>query len=285
MQSRAAPTDTAIVGRARSAIVAIVAVAWVATLPAAWPKDAAAVPLTDRAGADAPGHGQSLAAAGLRPSQTEAPTAGAPTAETPAPSPHLLVRIERPIQITARPGAGPVVGRMPDGSRFYDRPIVAWVLEVSADGRFGRVPVPYANRPATGWIPLRGLETRSTRIEVIADLSERWIAVLRGGDVVLRAPAAVGARVSATPVGRYFVTDRVAFPGGGVLGTFAFGISGIQTRLPAGWTGGDQLAIHGTDRPGTIGTASTAGCLRVSERVLHRLRPLLRQGTPVTIAA
>jgi L,D-transpeptidase-like protein len=75
----------------------------------------------------------------------------------------------------------------------------------------------------------------------------------------------------------------VAFPRGGALGTFAFGISGIQTDLPAGWDGGDQLAIHGTDDPGSIGTSASAGCLRVSERVLDRLRPLLQPGTPVVI--
>jgi lipoprotein-anchoring transpeptidase ErfK/SrfK len=130
---------------------------------------------------------------------------------------------------------------------------------------------------------LRGLETATTRISVVADLSEHRIAVRRGSDVLFRAPSATGAPESPTPVGRYFVTDRVPFPGGGPLGTFAFGISGIQPSLPAGWSGGDQLAIHGTDAPATIGTSASAGCLRVSERVLRRLRPLLRPGTPVVV--
>jgi lipoprotein-anchoring transpeptidase ErfK/SrfK len=67
------------------------------------------------------------------------------------------------------------------------------------------------------------------------------------------------------------------------LGSFAFGISGIQPRLPAGWNGGDQLAIHGTNAPWTIGTSASAGCIRVSEAALDRLLPLLLQGTPVLI--
>jgi lipoprotein-anchoring transpeptidase ErfK/SrfK len=292
VQSAAPATDIGTVGRARSAIVALVAVAWVGTLPAVSPHDAGAVTLRAQArtvGA-APALDTDAATAGAGPAEAPAPEGQAPETPVVEPAPptdprHLLVGMVRSVPITARPGAGPVVGTMPEGSRFYDRPIVAWVLEVSEDGRFGRVPVPYASRAATGWIRLRGLELRSTRVEVVADLSERRIEVLRAGDVVLRAPAAVGARRSPTPVGRYFVTDRVAFPGGGVLGTFAFGISGIQTRLPAGWTGGDQLAIHGTNAPATIGTASSAGCLRVSERVLDRLRPLLRLGTPVRVVA
>ena len=201
----------------------------------------------------------------------------------PDPVGHTLVRITHTIRITARPGGGRGVGTMPAGSRFYDQPIIAWVLDISDGGRYGLVPVPYAGRQVFGWISLRSLELETTRIEVVADLSEHVIEVRRGGDLLFRAPAATGARVSPTPIGRYFVTDRVAFPGGGSFGSFAFGISGIQTHLPPGWTGGDQLAIHGTSAPGTIGTSASAGCLRVSERMLDRLRPLLRLGTPVTI--
>jgi lipoprotein-anchoring transpeptidase ErfK/SrfK len=84
-------------------------------------------------------------------------------------------------------------------------------------------------------------------------------------------------------VGEYFVTDRVPFSAGGYLGSFAFGISGIQPRLPAGWSGGNQLAIHGTNNPSSIGRSVSAGCVRVSESTLDLLRPLLVYGTPVVV--
>lgn len=195
----------------------------------------------------------------------------------------LLVEVEAAMPITARPGGGRVVGTMPAGSRFYGEPTVAWVRDVSDDGRFGLVDVPYVAGRVAGWIRLRGLGSSWTRISVVADLSEHRIEVLRGDVVLFRAPVATGAAVSPTPPGRYFVTDRVPFPGGGALGTFAFGISGIQPNLPPGWSGGDQLAIHGTNAPSTIGTSASAGCLRASERVLDRLLPLLRLGTPVIV--
>jgi lipoprotein-anchoring transpeptidase ErfK/SrfK len=81
------------------------------------------------------------------------------------------------------------------------------------------------------------------------------------------------------------VTDRVPFSAGSALGSFAFGISGIQPHLPAGWSGGNQLAIHGTNEPWSIGTSASAGCVRVSESALQRFEPLLRLGTPVVIHA
>ncbi len=194
------------------------------------------------------------------------------------------MRIERSLAIHARPGGGPVVGTMPAGSRYYGTPTVAWVLRTTEDGRFGLVQVPYAEHRATGWIPLRGLRAARTSVAVRVDLSRHLLIVERRGEVVLRTAAATGAPTSPTPPGRYFVTDRVPFPPGHVYGTFAFGISGIQPRLPAGWSGGDQLAIHGTNEPWTIGRSVSAGCLRVSEAALAKLRPLLRLGTPVVVA-
>lgn len=196
---------------------------------------------------------------------------------------HLLVHVERAMAITARPGAGRTIGTMPAGSRYYDIPTVAWVRDVSRDGRYGLVGVPYVGYRATGWIRLRGLDRSHTRVSVEADLSEHSITVRRGDDVLFRTGAATGAPSSPTPIGRYFVTDRVPFPNGGMLGTFAFGISGIQPNLPPGWGGGDQLAIHGTNDATSIGRSASAGCLRVSEGTLARLRRVLRLGTPVVI--
>jgi hypothetical protein len=195
----------------------------------------------------------------------------------------LLVRMERAMRVTSGPGGGTVVGVVPAYSPYYGFPTRAWVLRVSADGRFGLIPVPYAGEAVTGWLRLRGLRTSMTRISVHADLSAHRLYVRRGDRVLFSAPAATGAASTPTPVGRYVVSDRVAFTAGSVYGTFAFGLSGIQPQLPSGWTGGNQLAIHGTNDPSSIGRSASYGCLRVSERVLNRLRPLLRLGTPVVV--
>jgi len=195
----------------------------------------------------------------------------------------LLVRVPHAMAVRAHPsGSANVVGTMPSGSKYYDVPITAWVEEVSPDGRWGRVEIPYVWPRRHGWIPLRGLARRTTAVEVHADLSERRITVTKFGRVLFGMPAAIGSAGSPTPPGEYFVTDRISFSGG-YLGTFAFGISGIQPRLPPGWSGGNQLAIHGTNAPSSIGTPASAGCLRVSERSLDRLKPLLRLGTPVIV--
>jgi lipoprotein-anchoring transpeptidase ErfK/SrfK len=177
------------------------------------------------------------------------------------------------------------VGVVPSGSKYYGIPIVAWVEQVSADGRWGLVELPYAWPRREGWIRLQGLARDTTRVRVVVDLSQHMVSVRKFGRVLFRAPGATGAPYSPTPVGEYFVTDRVPFSAGSALGSFAFGISGIQPHLPAGWSGGNQLAIHGTNNPLSIGRSVSAGCVRVSESTLDRLLPLLRYGTPVIVRA
>lgn len=211
-------------------------------------------------------------------------TPDAPIAPRPAePTGNLLVRVAHAMTARANPSPdAQAVGSIPSGSKYYDVALTAWVEEVSPDGRWGRVEIPYVWPRRHGWIALRGLARRTTGVEVQIDLSEHRITVSKAGRRLLGMPAATGAAVSPTPPGEYFVTDRIAFSGGS-LGTFAFGISGIQPKLPPGWSGGNQLAIHGTSDPSSIGRSASAGCLRVSERTLDRLKPLLQLGTPVIV--
>ena len=198
--------------------------------------------------------------------------------------PHVLVHVPRPLAARARPsGTARVVGRVVTSSKYYHVPMVVWAERISRDGRWGLVELPYVWPRREGWIKLPGLRRSTTSVEVRIDLSRHRVTVFRRSEPVFGFRAAIGAPVSPTPPGEYVVTDRIPFARGGYLGSFAFGISGIQPNLPPGWSGGNQLAIHGTNAPSSIGRSVSAGCVRVSEAALARLKPLLRLGTPVLI--
>jgi hypothetical protein len=178
---------------------------------------------------------------------------------------------------------GPVVerldGRTPLGSSTW-----LWVLDRSGDGTWGRVVLPVRPNGTTGWIRLNPRRLQHTSTWVIGNLGHRRVTLMHGASPVTSWPAAIGSPESPTPTGRFSVTDRV--PTGnpdGPFGWYAFGLSGHQPNLPAGWSGGDQLAIHGTSVPSSIGLAASAGCLRVSASALRHLRPRLDLGTPVMI--
>lgn len=179
--------------------------------------------------------------------------------------------------------SSPKAGIVAASSKYYHVPITLWVEDTSANGDWGRVQLPYVYPRIFGWIALHGLKRQTTGVVVSVDLSEHTVRVYQHGKLRYRVAAATGSAWSPTPPGDYVVTDRVPFGSGSALGSFAFGISGIQPRLPAGWSGGNQLAIHGTNDPSSIGRSVSAGCVRVSEWSLAHFEPLLRLGTPVLI--
>lgn len=202
-------------------------------------------------------------------------------------APHRTARITAATPIRATPG-GRVLGELPASSIYLRQQVTAWVQAVTPDGAWGRVTIPW-RKPVgrAGWIALDGATVRSTTTLLVSDLSDRRLRVYRGCDELFSVPTAIGRPGSPSPKGRFWVSDRIAVPAvqQGSFGTYAFGLSTVQPNLPAGWTGGDQMAIHGTGSPGSIGEAASAGCLRVDERALARLKPLLRIGTPVVIQA
>src|SRR5581483_8413196 len=134
---------------------------------------------------------------------------------------------------------------------------------------WAKVVLPWHPNGSTGWIRLSGVPIVRSPYWVRADVSARRVVLMSGRHPMASFPAAVGASSSPTPTGRFSVTDLVATGDpGGPFGWYAFGLSGHQPNLPPGWSGGDQLAIHGTNDPASIGTPASAGCLRVSSHAL-----------------
>ncbi len=211
-------------------------------------------------------------------------TSGADRAAAPVPTVSTVAVIPRDLSIRSQPGGGTRIGTLPARSRYLGSATWAWIQQTSSDGRYGLVTVPWSRSRRAGWVDLDGIETYTTGAFVRISLRERRLRAWDGGKLVVDAPTAIGASASPTPPGRYWVTDRSEVPRSQpYFGGYAFGMSGIQTRLPAGWRGKDQLAIHGTNSPSTIGTPSSAGCLRVSESTLRKLKPLLLLGSPVVV--
>ncbi len=138
----------------------------------------------------------------------------------------------------------------------------------------------------SAWLAAESARVRSTRLSVQVDLSERRLTVLRGTEVVRQATVAIGAAASPTPTGTFSITDKLdtsRYPRFRVgYGCCVLALSGHQTRLPLGWTGGDRLAIHGGSG---LGSAVSAGCLHADDRLLRALMRTLPLGTLVRIAA
>ena len=134
-----------------------------------------------------------------------------------------------------------------------------------------------------GWVKAHGgaLAFGRVRLELEADLSRQLLRVWSHGRVVHRIRVGIGRPGSATPMGRFSITDKM--PGswlGSGYGCCLLALSGNQPNPPPGWTGGARLAIHG----GGYGAVS-AGCLHASTADLRYLMRVVRLGTPIVIHA
>ena len=184
--------------------------------------------------------------------------------------------------VRAHPGGrvlGTIADTTPLGSHSW-----AWAFTTTRDHAWAKVGLTWQPNGRTGWIRLGHRARIHTAYWVDADLSRRTLSLMRGRHRLVVFRAGIGAPASPTPTGHFYVTDRVATGDpSGPFGWFAFGLSGHQPNLPPGWSGGNQLAIHGTNAPSTIGAAASAGCLHVTSAALATLKRHLRLGSPVVI--
>jgi L,D-transpeptidase catalytic domain len=203
-------------------------------------------------------------------------------AESSAPRPHEIAVVRGAVALSDRPrGRATVrVGRNTE----FGSPRVLGVAARRGDW-LGVVATERPNN-RLAWVRRgsRGLKLRRTGWSLHADLSARTLTLRRDGRRVRRMTVAIGRPGSETPTGRFAVTDKIAGTNyGPYYGCCILALSGKQPNTPPGWTGGNRLAIHGTDSPSTIGAAASAGCLRAADEDLRPLMTMVPLGTPVFI--
>lgn len=147
------------------------------------------------------------------------------------------------------------------------------------------VYLPERPNSSTGWIKAADVVvSKPLEYQVKVSLEERKLWLLKNGAVEFEVPAAIGTDENPTPTGTFYYTDPLDLKTqpGTAYGVFAIGLSGHSNTL-SDFAGGDgQIAVHGTNDPGTIGTPVSHGCVRVNNDIIMKLA-LLPLGTPVVI--
>jgi L,D-transpeptidase catalytic domain len=195
---------------------------------------------------------------------------------------HLLARVHGPVQVLARP-AGSALATLGARTMFGSARVLS---VVGRDGRWLHVATADLPSGRDGWIDAgaSGVTLGSTRISIMIRLGARTLELRRDSRLVRRFTVGVGAPSSPTPTGRFAVTDKLRGAAySPVYGCCILALSARQTHLPAGWTGCDRIAIHGTNAPATIGRALSTGCVHADDAALRYLMARVPLGTPVTI--
>jgi hypothetical protein len=205
-------------------------------------------------------------------------------APTPRPA-HVIAQVRNGsvVALHSRP-FGPVLARVGSQTRFGSHRALSVVTK--RNGRWLAVTEAGVGGNRAVWVDARagGLRYSQTPLELDVDLSRRTLSLRRGGAVVRRVSVGIGRLDSPTPTGRFAVTDKLR--GGdfsAAYGCCILALSAVQPHLPAGWTGGNRVAIHGTLSPTDFGRAVSAGCLHARDTDLRYLMRIVPLGTPVVI--
>jgi lipoprotein-anchoring transpeptidase ErfK/SrfK len=192
---------------------------------------------------------------------------------------------QRPVRAYRRPGRAPF-------ARFGLKNVngVATVFGVVGEvvGRSCRptwyhVQLPMRPNGVTGYVRAASVWVTKVRTRIEVDVSARRLTFFRSGRPVVRAPIAVGAAATPTPIGRFYVNQKlIPYDTSGPFGPGAIGISAFSNVL-TGWTQGGPVAIHGTNEPSLIGRPISNGCIRLPNPVLRRLFRATPTGTPVVV--
>jgi hypothetical protein len=195
---------------------------------------------------------------------------------------YATAHILRRTTLRATPG-GRVVARIGPFTEFGSERVLA------VTGRRGgwlRVIASERKNRQRAWIRAAAARLGATDIWIKVDRSARRLTLRRGDKVLRRFPIAVGRPGNETPLGRFAVTDRLRTGrADSPYGCCALALSGHQTKLVAGWPGGDRLAIHGTPNEETVGTQASLGCMRAYTRDIKALMRKVPLGAPVFVRA
>ncbi|MGA7227831.1 MAG: L,D-transpeptidase family protein [Acidimicrobiia bacterium] len=263
-----------------------------------------------------------LAACGLAPSPDAGPTTppapmsttpvGPPSTTTPlAPIAAVADSRPRPVETALATRATPDLDALPDGATLVARAngslqvyaiaggtrptrtlgpetilgteTVVDVVDGPRDG-WARVMLPGRPNGSRGWVRAEDVTFYTVPGRLVIDLSDRELTYYEGDQALLETPVAVGTDRNPTPIGAFFVTDKVTLEDpGGPWGPAALGLSARSDTITE-YNGGDGIiGIHGTSRPGSIGRAASLGCVRLPNDVITVLHEIVPLGTPVEI--
>ncbi|MBF7083119.1 L,D-transpeptidase family protein [Desulfallas sp. Bu1-1] len=109
-------------------------------------------------------------------------------------------------------------------------------------------------------------------VSILIDTSRRVLTVMSDGEPYKQYPVAVGKHETPTPIGNFKVLHRAMNWGTG------FGTRWIGLTVPWGIYG-----IHGTNKPYSIGSYASHGCIRMNNRHVEEIYPWAKPGTKVII--
>ncbi|MDQ3672041.1 MAG: L,D-transpeptidase [Actinomycetota bacterium] len=242
-------------------------------------------PVVEDGGVDLPPIPAGSEDVSAKPSRVEAQAASGPHRLSNPNGISRYMSVEQPVAARGTPSfSGKVVARLSTRTPEGTTNVVLALRRVERGRRLwiqARLPVLPNN--TLGWIPraaLGGYNQVSTRL--VVRLSTFKATLYRHGKPIWNARVGVGQRRWPTPIGEFYIRNRLTKYSSPTYGPLAFGTSARSATL-TDWPAGGFVGIHGTNQPSLIPGRISHGCIRLRNADILRLDRLMPPGTPLSV--
>jgi hypothetical protein len=166
---------------------------------------------------------------------------------------------------------------------YFKNPLVFRVTE--DDGDWLQVAVLARPNGQVGWIKRSDVTVSGIHTHIELSKSTFHLKAFDGGQLVAETDVVIGMDKTFTPVGTFFLTEKISRPAGGAYGPWILATNAYSEALDSFDKGLPQVAFHGTNQPKLIGTQSSNGCVRMPDAIDQQLNDTMAPGTPITITA
>jgi lipoprotein-anchoring transpeptidase ErfK/SrfK len=155
-------------------------------------------------------------------------------------------------------------------------------------------PVTNTAIPATPTTPAKPAVAATSQpptaelVTLTLKLKEKKVYVYKDGKAIANYPVAIGKKGWETPTGEWYVMEKITNPGWTSFkngSTIAPGKKNpLGERWIGFWTDGkDTIGFHGTPDEKSVGKAVSHGCVRMFDKDVKALFPLVKVGTTVKV--
>jgi L,D-transpeptidase catalytic domain len=146
-----------------------------------------------------------------------------------------------------------------------------------------RLRLPQRPNNVTGWVRRRTLgQFQLLHTRLVVSRRTLHVTLYDRGKRRFQAPVGMGAPITPTPAGSFWIREKFHVSGNPLYGTRAMGTAAYSNAL-TDWPGGGVIGMHGTSEPGLIPGRPSHGCIRLKNRDIERLYALTPIGTPLLI--
>ena len=169
-----------------------------------------------------------------------------------------------------------------DNPTYFKNPLV-FVVTQDDGGDWLQVELLARPNHQQGWIKRTDVTLTSHRFHLALTKSTFTLQAFDGDSLLGETKVVIGKDAMFTPVGTFYVTEKIPRPATGVYGPWILATSGYSESLDDFDGGLPQMALHGTNNPALIGTKASNGCIRMDNDFISKLAYTMPAGTPLVI--